>query len=224
MTALLLIGVTPGRAKPSNCPVHRRIEGPGWTALALEVTPDDAAHEDTALAWAAAQNDVLSAYIRAVDVLPVPLGAVFSDTTALTAHATTAWPHWSAALKGIQGACEFVLRIEADKARPQPSTAPSGSAYLRQRLTARDDRATLSHRRNTFIGTLATMVERHAVSTRRRDGGLLCMTLLVRRTTCDALIASLSGHASEARALGLSCTLIGPSPAYSFAEQEPACA
>ncbi|MEM9342701.1 MAG: GvpL/GvpF family gas vesicle protein [Pseudomonadota bacterium] len=224
MSALLLIGITPGRAKPGTAPVHHRIEGPGWTALALEVDPDAAAHEDTALAWAAEQNQVLSAYVQAVDVLPVPMGAVFSDATSLTAHATTAWPQWSTALKGIQGACEFVLRAEADDMRPQPDPAANGTTYLRQRLTARNDRATLHHRRNTFLCTLATMANRHATATRRRPGGLLCMTLLVRRTASDALITNLSGHASEARALGLSCTLIGPSPAYSFTEQEVACA
>jgi len=223
MSALLLIGVTPGRAKADTAPAHRRIEGPGWTALALEVEPGDAAHEDTALAWAAAQNKVLSAYVRAVDVLPVPLGAVFSDATALTVHATTAWAQWSETLKGIQGACEFVLRVEATDNRPANTPAPNGTAYLRQRLTARNDRATLSHRRNTFLGKLTAMADRHAVGTRRRDGGMLCTTLLVRRTTCDTLIANLSGCASEARDLGLSCTLIGPSPAYSFTQHEAAC-
>lgn len=224
MSALLLIGITPGRCKPGTAPTHRRIEGPGWTALAIEVDPDTAAHEETALAWAAAQNKVLSAYVSAVDVLPVPLGALFSDATALTVHVMTEWQRWSTALKRIQGACEFVLRVDVADQRTRAAPAPSGTAYLKQRLIARNDRATLGHRRNTFLGALSAVVDRQAMATRRRDGGLLCMTLLVRRTACDGLIALLSGRANEARDLGLSCTLIGPSPAYSFTEVERACA
>lgn len=222
MRALLLIGVAPAGVVAPDALPHRVFKEDGWTALALEIDPSDAEGEETALAWATAQNAILSAYVASGDVLPMPLGCVFSEGAALRHYVRQDWPNLARRLNTLAGAAEFVLQVDANRPAAAPAQACDGSDFLRQRLAQRNRRSTLSADRTAFLQDLEATAKRHATAIKRKPGHAFYAALLVQRTRADRLITDLTGRANMASALGLACRLIGPSPAYSFSELEPA--
>ncbi|MEM7520413.1 MAG: GvpL/GvpF family gas vesicle protein [Pseudomonadota bacterium] len=226
MTAFLLLGLVDGCCAPLHLTTsHKRLKVGGWTALATPVVPQDAAQEEGLLAWAMTQNAVLTDYVTTVDVLPMPLGAVFSDEASMVAYIEAHQQLFSAEFSRMSGACEYALWVREKHAAPVPQKAEmakTGRSFLQARGQVQATRRTRNHDRQSFVQSLLRSAEKHSSLQHARspkDGRVLAdVSLLVRRDSHRRLIKGLEARADAASGLGLDCRLVGPSPAYSFAQ------
>lgn len=222
MSALLWIGYAlPGEAV-GHAAGHVRTGIPGGVALALEVDPDEARSEEGLLRWATAQNAVLAAYAEAGDVVPLPLGSVFSTEDTLRDHATRNIRSLRETASELAGHVEYALHVNADGPAPHPGVqARSGQEYLarkmryveRRRGTAKDRRAVLDR----VTSAISAFAKELRVFHRDDPDRLLDAAFLVSRERVAELTRSLELEAARSESLGLSFRLVGPTPAYSFA-------
>jgi len=222
MSALLWIGYAlPGDAV-GNAAGHIRTGIPGGVALALEVDPDEARSEEGLLRWATAQNAVLSVYAEAGDVVPMPLGSVFSTEEALRDHATRNILSLREIASELAGHAEYALHVNANGPMPRPGVLTgSGHEYLsrkkryveQRRGTAKDRWAVLDR----VTSAISAVAKELRVFHRDDPDRLLDAAFLVRRERVAELTRSLELEAATSESLGLSFRLVGPTPAYSFA-------
>lgn len=225
MTELLWIGYASGDNTPQTAPNHHRLSMPDGAALALSVDASAAESDDGILAWAEAQNAVLTAYCKGGDVVPVPLGAVFSTVGALVEHVTEQLDSVRAVAKAMSGQVEFALHVGAEPSVPRPQTkAHTGREYLVRRQLQHGGQRAVGKERRAALATLCDAAHAQAAKVRvlNRHGAerLLDLALLVHRHKIPNLLESLRAQASKASSLGMSCRLVGPGPAYSFALQK----
>jgi hypothetical protein len=226
MSALLLIGLVSATA-PSlpEAGAHLHLTGETLAALAIETSladeTDDAARM---LDWAGAQNRILAHYIQTTDVLPVSLGAVFSDPEVLLAHLSAEGPALEAALAPLRGRSEYILRVIPDattNSAPAMADGTNGAQFLAARHRARDQRRHRARDRRHFVQMLDSALAQWAEASATRDSTgkdqLWDVSLLVPRANADPLIAGLQDWGARADALDLCLRLVGPTPAYSFA-------
>lgn len=230
MSAVLLLGVVPvdTPAHP-EAGAHHLLPAGDLAGLAIEVTLDPAQDEATrTLAWASQQNRILAHYIQTVDVLPITLGAVFSDATVLADHIRTGTEALQAALKPLRARCEYILQLAPDTTARQIPDRPArkavgtvgGAQFLADRRQSRDRRHQHGADRLRFMAALEADLTRWCEALRPRTrtgrGMLRDLSLLVPRRASDQLVAGLQDWGDRAGALDLHLRLIGPTPAYSF--------
>lgn len=229
MTALMLIGLVPGEVSSApEAPPHTPVMAEGWTAIALDVALSAEADAATMLDWAARQNAVLAAYVTRFDVLPVALGSIFSGPHALRDHIRAENERLKAEAERFEGLCEYSLHVAeagglfADHADP----ATDGRSFLRARQSRRNARATRGHDRAALLSEILDLLRTHSHEIRDLNAPepdrILDYAILLPRKTVAALIDKVTVSASRADALGLSCRMVGPCPAYSFVTQDPA--
>lgn len=233
MSGLLLLGLLqPGGPQRPAEQAHRRIsgpDGPDALVIALDAISEDSASEGWAIAAALAQNAVLSAYAGEEDVLPVALGAAFSDEAALARHIAQAGPTLSAQMAALAGKTEYLFRLLPVTAPPDAAPEPpaSGISYLRQRRATRDRRRHLGTDRTQFAETAQTLLAGHAldcVARPARSGeAVLDLSLLVPRAGAAALIEAARGLSERAGALGLNIRMVGPCAPHSFIPRQEYC-
>ncbi|MEM1388886.1 MAG: GvpL/GvpF family gas vesicle protein [Pseudomonadota bacterium] len=218
---LMLIGLTDCSATLATAPPHRLIRCDGWAAIALEIAvptdPDDA----QILTWAAAQNEVLAAYIARHDVLPVAIGAAFSDREAMNQHITVNQSAFAREAAGILGCVEYALTLDPKPLSNTETVFASGQNFLR---SAKHRKQSLSHERAQFMRDVVAQTRCYALKVIPERGNasrLARVCALIPRASQDAFLAAMLGFAPRSHALGLDCRLIGPSPAYSFVRGVP---
>jgi hypothetical protein len=225
---VLLLGLVPSAAEPpAVAPSHRRVPGTrGLDAVVLDCGPSLAADgEAEAMALAVAQASVLSAYAAEHDVLPVALGAAFSDDRALAARVGALADRIAAERAALAGSAEYVVAVERSGPPPAVAEAPAAAGYLRRRQADRDARRTIEAERRAFLGrVVAALRETGApVAAPRTPSGnaLLTVSALIRRPSAGAAAAALGALAPEAARLGLGLRMVGPCAPFSFVTREP---
>ena len=223
MTGLMLIGVLRGtHPAPSGAPAHARLTAGPWTGLALEVAETlDPEDTEAAVSLARLQHCVLCHYIAEVDVLPVAMGALFSNPAAIRAHLERDASHLRALADRLSGQVEYTVAFGRD-AGPQTMTPPArrGADHLRQRRDKRDRARNHSRRSAALMDDVAATLTPITTALRRRganrEGRIGALDLLVRREDVVQCVSGIETHARDAEALGLSLSLTGPYPALSF--------
>jgi hypothetical protein len=204
-----------------------------WTALALPLNA--AADPDTAeknaermLHWAAQQNIVLATYIAETDVIPVPLGAIFSGNKALNIYLQTHAHKLAQDQKIVTGHYEYILQIAPEDTAPDLAATPlpsSGGGFLQTRKARRDVRIHRTNARQKFVQTIADQIGPLTTQSHSRETtgkpALVDMSVLVARSKTADVLAALQQQADNSSALGLCMRLIGPNPAYSFVQGAP---
>ncbi len=224
---LLLLGLVPAGSHPAaQVPPHRRIAcEPDLVAIALDAPEDPGDNpEEAALGLAVLQATILSVYAEAGDVLPVALGAAFSDPRALIAHLMLHADRIAAERGALAGSAEYVLAIDrrAPPPRAVPASGPSG--YLRQRLAERNVRRDLEDDRRAFAATaLAALRSAGAELALPRTPAptvLLSVSALLPRPAVAKVADALADMATKAAALGLAMRMIGPCAPFSFVSSD----
>jgi hypothetical protein len=224
---VVLLGIVSGDAEtPPATPPHRRVRfGGGCDALVVDRTAAEADDPHAAaLSLALTQAAVLSAYAGRFDVLPMALGAAFSDDGALSAGLRAAGPSLRAAREALVGSAEYVVAVDDGGPLPEGQPPPE-TGYLRRRQADRDARRHLVEARRSFVDrilrALDTTCSRVAPPrTPVRGGGLTISALVPRASAADAT-AALEALEPEAARLGLGLRLIGPCAPFSFVSTEP---
>lgn len=223
MSALLLIGYLPQMTTDPTAPSHIRIPHLQGAALALSVNPEEAESEDGILSWAARQNAVLSSYSVTGDVLPIPLGSVFSSKSAVLDRISNQFEHLQMKARELSGHVEFALHVKETAVRQsRPQERPdSGRTFLKQKKEQRHGHRELTKKRRALLSRMSDRVSTVSKSVcrlgREEHSCVLDLALLVPRNGVARLVEQLRDDAAAADALGLRCRLIGPGPAYSFA-------
>jgi hypothetical protein len=228
MTAVvLLLGLVPTTADtPGDAPPHRRVRGgAGLDAVVLDrASMRDTDAEAGALALAVAQASVLSAYAAGHDVVPVALGAVFSDDRALAARLGALGERIAAERTALAGAVEYVVAVERSGPPPPAAEPPEPQGYLRRRQADRVARRTVEAERRAFAGRMIAVLRQSGarVAAPRTPPGnaLLTVSALIRRTSAGATVAALESLAPEAARLGLGLRMVGPCAPFSFVATE----
>ena len=221
MTRRMLIGaLATARPAPPGTPHHQQIEGPRWTGLALDLAADiDLDRADDTAKIAQQQHSVLCHYVIGGDVLPIAMGAVFSDNTAIKAHLCDAASGLDALANRMAGHVEYTLALARSHDAPDHMARQSGAGHLRARRAKRDR---LRSRNST--GMLQTIVsDLRDVSTAHRlrgaqPGRMGAIDLLIRRDLWSDCRKTLDAWAEHARTSGLVLTATGPYPPFSFIE------
>lgn len=226
MNSLMLLGfVTSSTADVVAAPEHVQIPIRNWTALALPIKAESQADQSSIVGWATAQNAILSEYIRSQDVVPVALGSVFSSQEALIAHAMTHWFDLNQMATRLAGSCEYNLYVETVtnvEAVVHDPTPQDGRAFLLLRQSKRNNRSLRTEHRRSFVRDLTDVLQRRTRCVlpieRTRPGRLADLAVLISRASTSDVFEALEHQASRANELGLTCRVIGPSPAFTFLE------
>jgi hypothetical protein len=220
---LLLLALVPaGSAVAGQVAHHRRIAcAQGLVAIALDAPEEPGQDpEAAALGLAVLQATILSAYAEAGDVLPVALGAAFSDEGALTAHLAAQADRIAAERRALAGAAEYVLAIDRRAPSAQAVHPPAPPGYLRRRQAERNGRRTLEEDRRAFaeraLAALGSAGGELAPVRTPAPPALLTVSALLPRPAVANVSGLLAGMASEAAALGLAMRMIGPCAPFSF--------
>ncbi|MEM6939782.1 MAG: GvpL/GvpF family gas vesicle protein [Pseudomonadota bacterium] len=227
MTDLMLIGLVQGAPDcPSKAPPHRLIRVGPAHAIALDVPKGaDISDEARALEWAGRSNAVLSAYAASGDVVPVSLGAVFSSVSALVAHVRRELPRVLRTAERLRGMVEYTLAVSDEQSMPKPiSQVHQGRQFLRARQSDRAAKKAYRAKRQLICNRLLEVLKSQnhlcRMVTHKAPKRLMTAAILVPRAEVATLMAQLRYEMSREAALGFYCRLIGPSPAYSFTEEE----
>jgi hypothetical protein len=185
------------------------------------------------LGWLAPRVDahrrVVDALLARGVVLPARFGTLFSSQAALEAWLAPRAGAIAAALERLAGKEEWGVRL-AGRASvgpvPEADAAVSGADYLRRRQAARADAVAQQEAQSAQAETLERQLAGLASATARlrprADGEgerpLLNLALLVAREDRSTFLDRTRRLADEAERSGITWTLTGPWPPYSFAE------
>ena len=236
MTALLLHGLQCAKSPPRlRTPPHLRLPAGDLVALCTPADPaalraaEDGQDETALIDGALAHDRLLRACLPVGPLLPVRFGTVFSGAPALCRALHQDTPSYRRALCRIGSAWEFALRATptADAPRAAGSAddagepAPDGRTFLQARRQRRDAR----HRRRDArlswaerLGARVRAIAQDSAPARMEPDRLLSLSLLVHRRRVAALEACIAEATPDATRLGLHVSLVGPLPAYSFAD------
>ena len=210
----------------------RRIAAGDVAAVASTVSEDDfgqAVVDErlTDLAWlgpvARSHVAVVAHCHRRTTTMPLRLATVFRDDASVTAHLQERSASLGRAMARIAGCDEWGVKLLAGRpSAPEPSTATSGAAYLRQRRAAlRDEQQGSERAAQDAARVLAELsaAARGAVEHRSADPRPVALTasFLVDRSASapfrDVLDAVTARH-------GDALEVTGPWAPYSFADGE----
>ncbi len=224
---LLLIGaLSPSAPTPKTLP-HLRLRCGPLDALAIDAdadapaTPGEA--EARTLDWARRQTAILCDYVAASDVLPVKIGAAFSDACAVIRHVRAAAPLFRRIDAQLCARVEFAvsLRETETAAAAEPDRGNiDGRAYLRRGRNLRDRRAGRNAERRRFVAGIGEQLCGPGRLVRRdqpRDRlSPARWSVLLPREEVSTLLSDLNGSAETAGRLGFVIEAVGPWPAFSF--------
>ena len=222
MTKLMLSGAYhKERPVPADVPSHGRLRAGGWTGLTLTVPADlDLDSADGAADMAQAQHHLLCRYIVQGDVLPVAFGSFFSSPTAVKHHLLEHAALLSELAQRLDGMVEFTVKLLEER-NPQSSRQPSatGVEHLRHRRFMRDASRRRGRDIRQVLNHLQEGIDQIAVAQKPRSCGRTIDILLPRHrlSTC---LQRLNPIASLATSQGVSLSLTGPYPAFSFVARE----
>jgi hypothetical protein len=201
--------------------VHADIDPDALRVIEPEV------REGTRLAELARNHDdVVSALARAGAVLPMRLGTVVADRDLLAGLLADAHACIADALDGVRGCSEWQLRIDptscADEDRRVPAQGRpgSGAAYLRARRDERRRVSAADHRLGDALDALDEALSFFSTAVR----GALTVhhpasrAYLVPNSVQESFVAAADDGLTRLGQLRCTARLLGPRPAYSFAD------
>ena len=203
--------------------VHSTVDPQAFTAL----EPDLA--EGTPFAELVHRHDeVITALALAGPVLPARLGTLLADRTVLTALLEDGHTSLADALDRVRGHAEWRLDVRCGHSREAEASAPaqasSGTEYLLARRSERDDTARQRTRVRTAIEALdeaLTFFADEATSLQiSHAGSSASRAYLVPESTQQSFVAAAEQGSAELGRTGCTVRVIGPLPAYSFADIE----
>ena len=222
---LLLLGVTDLTAPPTFSTVpHMRLPCATWCALALPVRFDPSESEEARMTrWAMSQGEVLCRQVRASDVLPVKLGAVFSSATALRTHVDARHAELRQVAETCRGCVELAIQAVADADPAGDGSllpASSGRAFLDRRRSARDRRSRTTSDRRQLVRELGGALGSLSRNLKTKDvqgrAALADWSILLSRGRIDQLLVSLEAWENKARNCGVRLKITGPWPPFAF--------
>lgn len=224
--ALQLHGlIAQNTATQNDAPMHHQVDCGPITALVTEVAELDAlAHQtpDALANSAMAHHLILSAYCDQNGVLPFRFGTFFRTSQALQTALSQDRDRYVVALSDVANLREFTLRVgrAARTIAPQTPTAETGRAHLAARLQRRQHRDNATARQRSFVEQLLKDTAAQAVQVTKahqtNPDDPSRHVLLLAKDGVKVLRAQLDSKASHAAALGLTLTLDGPWPPYSY--------
>ena len=179
--------------------------------------------EQALIAAALKHNDILMTYATIGAVVPVRYGAIFSTKALLRTHINAGAEGYSKQLRQLKDMREYAIVLTVSEPAPQPAgmSAPeSGRAFLQARLLARTSRENLSRDRHRFAAALmermAPWVAAQHYAAQPRAGRVLDASVLVSSKDHDSFMAGATDVSEAAGQMGLTLTVTGPLPPYSF--------
>lgn len=181
---------------------------------------------------ALAHNDILMAYAAKVAIVPVRYGAIFSTEALLISHVAAGAADYGKTLARLNGMLEYAVALTVAEPVRKVAEMPaptSGRSFLQARRAARVGRETLSQDRRSFaaglVDAMAPWISAHRFAARPRAGRVLDASVLVARGDGDGFAARAAEVTDTASHLGLTLSVTGPLPPYSFTDavsgQEP---
>jgi gas vesicle protein GvpL/GvpF len=180
----------------------------------LTVAVSELDHRPDATQGAALRHGaVVDALARANDaVLPVRFGTWFESDDRLGTEIAARAAVLRQALEQVRGCAELGVRVARDGSVRADAPAPTGTAYLRERLAAKQDEERMATLVDARLAALAR-------ASARRDPGdqLFNGAYLVESDKVEPFRSAVGTLAAEQPELTIVVT--GPWPPYSFAEQ-----
>jgi hypothetical protein len=173
-------------------------------------------------------DEVITALALAGPVLPARFGTLLSDRGALTELLEAGHTSLADALDRVRGHAEWRLAVRCEQSREPAvdaaTAAPSGTAYLHARRAARNQAERHRDVMRTAIESLdeaLTFFADEATTLRiGSSGGSASRAYLVPESAQQLFIAAAEQGATELDQVGCIARVIGPMPAYSFADIE----
>lgn len=172
-------------------------------------------------------DEVITALALAGPVLPARLGTLLCDRETLTRLLEDGHAGLADALDRVRGRAEWRLHVRcasADEADADVAAARTGTAYL---LARRDARGKTERRRAHLHTAIDSLDEALTVFADEATGLQLSISgssasriYLVPESSQQSFVAAVEHGATELGRTGCSVRLIGPLPAYSFADLE----
>jgi len=202
--------------------VHTEVD----TAEFAAIEPD--MREGSPLADLARRHDeVVTALALAGPVLPARFGTLLADRAALSRLLEDGQVGLAHALDRVRGHAEWRLTIDcgsSDDTGTESADAPSGTAYL---LARRDERARTAERRaqlrtamEALDDSLASFADEATHLRVGGSGGSARRAYLVAESAQQSFLTAADQGAAELNQAGCTVRLVGPLPAYSFADIE----
>ena len=225
MTVLLLHGLIPTTPdmRPQK-PEHRLVRCGPITAIS-RLLDDPKAFEnsdpDAAAALAMQHHETLQLYCADHPVLPIALGTAFSGDAALLQALARDLPDYLAALDDLRDLAEYCVTLKCDPTPTTPPPAPaSGRDFLMQRRLDKGRRDEVLQQQHSLAGQIANQlgaVARHVTQGRAQHADrIINCAILVPRADIPRLIEIASVYDRSASALGMTLSMTGPWPAYSY--------
>jgi hypothetical protein len=173
-------------------------------------------------------DEVITALALAGPVLPARLGTLLGQHAALTRLLEDGHAALADALDRVRGHAEWRLAIRCDKTTDAETDAaveaPSGTAYLLGRRDERDKtarrRAELREAIESLDEALTFFADEATGLQISNSGSSASRAYLVPESTQQSFVAAAEQRAPELGRTGCSVRVIGPLPAYSFADIE----
>jgi hypothetical protein len=201
--------------------LHASVIDCGALAAVVSIVSDDAGilfdDADKVRDIGLAHNELLVKLAATLDLVPVRLGALHSDQTAVQRLVEDNAVFFAQAFEHIRGAVEVTLDVsnQAIAGLSAAATPPaSGRDYLKARHAQKNIVRLAASSRETFVSTIAQDVLQISRDCKQENNQRLCV--LVERSKMEAFVALIGTLQTRASANGLTLTATGPWPAYSF--------
>lgn len=225
MSFLKLHGLVPRRTrKARHGPIHDLVDCGAVFAIVSNYAGSNefaSLPPDAIAAWALEHNDILLGYCAHGPVLPMAVGAVFSDATAVRQGLDPDLDAYQAALDQLTDLREFTIQLRRTTA-PQsaPDATADGKAFLRARQAKRDARKNLASKQRSFVQTLAEHAQGIAAQmthpqTPHPEKAFEC-SVLMHISAIDDLRSLAQTQDIPATDIGFDLQISGPWPPYSF--------
>ncbi len=223
MPLIQLHGLVPGTTrKVSHGPIHHLLDCGDIGALTSPVADDMDFEDPTALAnWASTHNRILLAYCATHPVLPMSIGAVFSNQRALRTKIEDNIDEYRAALDVLRDVQEFTIQLQVtDRIPTTPTISATGRDFLLARRTQRDRRTDLKADQVKMARDIVAQLQQYSLqitsNTPPKADRLLACSALIQRTAQPKLRQLAQRLHQPALDLGLDLVVTGPWPPYSF--------
>jgi hypothetical protein len=167
-----------------------------------------------------AHHDILVAFAEVTDVVPVTLGSSFQSLDALRAAVQANAPHFIDSLMEIEGSSEFLVKLKsAASEKEDVLPSDSGRSYLAALSRRKDAGKAKLDARSIWQQRLRSSIAARSkgMVQKPQQGAVIfeCACLIQRQDAQDFIDEWVREQDSLKRA-GLSITIDGPWPPYSF--------
>ncbi|PJI91430.1 gas vesicle protein GvpL/GvpF [Yoonia maricola] len=230
MQRFQLHGLVPAHTQPQPSAADHEILPCGPVSALISTIAhldmDEELSPDVLATWAVKHNAILTAYCADTTVVPMAIGAVFSDRSAIAAELNADMDAHIAALRVLRDVQEFTVQLTGtDMPKPEAAPAASGRDFLHRQRGRRDRRHNLQRDRQAFaqdiLHQLQTPTLQITPSTCSKPNKLLNCIVLIAKSDITQLRHMARNMHDMALDLGLDLVITGPWPPYSSAVLRP---